>query len=105
MSSIGGAHEAGVANEMEQPVDHPSVYRVRVVGHPSPTWSTWFEGARLAPEPNGDTTLTIGPTDQAALHGLLARIRDMGLPLVSVLADPSDGDQEPAPPVTPKHSS
>ena len=105
MSSIGGAHEAGVANEMEQPVDHPSVYRVRVVGHPSPTWSTWFEGARLAPEPNGDTTLTIGPTDQAALHGLLARIRDMGLPLVSVLADPSDADQEPAPPVTPKHSS
>lgn len=86
-------------------MDHPSTYRVRVTGHPSPSWAIWFEGARLAPEPNGDTTLTIGPTDQAALHGVLGRIRDMGLPLVSVLADPSDADQEPAPPVTPKQSS
>jgi hypothetical protein len=90
---------------MEQPMDHPSVYRVRVTGHPSPSWATWFEGASLAPEPNDETTLTIGPVDQAALHGLLARIRDMGLPLVSVLADPPDADQDPAPPVTPEHSS
>ena len=86
-------------------MDHPSVYQVRVTGHPSPSWAIWFEGARLAPEPNGDTTLTIGPTDQAALHGLLARIRDTGLPLVSVLADPPDPDQQAAPPVTPKPSS
>ena len=86
-------------------MDHPSVYRVRVTGHPSPSWATWFEGASLAPEPNGDTTLTIGPSDQAALHGLLARIRDLGLPLVSVLADPPDTDQDSAPPVTPKQSS
>ncbi len=86
-------------------MDHRSVYRVRVTGHPSPSWATWFEGARLAPEPNGDTTLTIGPTDQAALHGLLARVRDLGLPLVSVLADPPDADQEPAPAVTAQHSS
>ena len=95
----------GVADEMEQPMDHPSVYRVRVMGHPSPIWAIWFEGASLVPEPNDETTLTIGPADQAALHGLLGRIRDMGLPLVSVLADPSDADHEPAPAVTPKHSS
>ena len=86
-------------------MDHPSVYRVRVVGHPSPSWAIWFDGARLVPEPNDETTLTIGPTDQAALHGLLARIRDMGLPLVSVLADLPDADQEPVRPATPKHSS
>jgi hypothetical protein len=86
-------------------MDHPCTYRVRVTGHPSPSWAIWFEGARLAPESNGDTTLTIGPTDQAALHGVPGRIRDMGLPLVSVLADPPDADQEPALPATPEHSS
>ena len=86
-------------------MDHPSVYRVRVTGHPSPSWAIWFEGARLAPEPIGDTSLTIGPTDQAALHGLLARIRDMGLPLVSVLTDPPVADQQSVPSVTPRHSS
>ena len=86
-------------------MDHPSVYRVRVMGHPSPSWAIWFEGASLVPEPNDETTLTIGPTDQAALHGLLARIRDMGLPLVSVLTDPPVADQQSVPPVTPRHSS
>jgi hypothetical protein len=90
---------------MEQLMDHPTVYRVRVTGHPSPSWAIWFEGACIAPEPDGDTTLTIRPADQAALHGLLARIRDLGLPLVSVQADTPDAGQEPAPPVTLQHPS
>ncbi len=59
-------------------------YRIRLGASPSPSWAIWFEGATLAVEPDGDTTLEILVADQAALHGLLARVRDLGLPLVSL---------------------
>jgi hypothetical protein len=62
----------------------PVVYQIRIKGHLGPQWSDWFEGLTLTQESNGDTLL-IGPVvDQAALHGLLRKVRDLGMPLISV---------------------
>lgn len=62
----------------------PTIYEVRVAGHLSPQWADWFEGFSITLEDNGDTVLTGAVTDQAMLHGLLKRVRDLGLSLVSV---------------------
>jgi hypothetical protein len=62
----------------------PGLYEIRVKGHLDSRWRLWFDGMGLTHESDG-TTLLQGPVvDQAALHGLLQRIRDTGLPLVSV---------------------
>ena len=61
----------------------PMVYQIRIKGHLDPLWNEWFEGLTLTLEDNGDTLLTGSVVDQAALHGLLKKIRDLGLPLVS----------------------
>jgi hypothetical protein len=61
-----------------------TVYEIRVAGHLSPQWADWFEGLTITLEDNGDTLLTGPVIDQAALHGLLKRVRDLGLSLVSV---------------------
>ena len=66
------------------------VYEIRVQGELTPRWSCWFAG--LSVETGDGETLIVGPVDdQAALHGLLARIRDLGLPLLAVrtLDDPA----------------
>ena len=61
-----------------------SWYEIRLQGHLDSRWSAWFDGMELVTRDDG-TTVVRGPvTDQAALHGLLARLRDLGLPLVSV---------------------
>ena len=61
----------------------PTTYQVRITGRLGPDWADWFEG--LAVTADGGDTLITGPVaDQAALHGLLRRVRDLGLPLVSV---------------------
>jgi hypothetical protein len=60
------------------------VYQIRVRGHISATWSDWFEGLRITNADNGEAFLTGPVQDQTALHGLLARVRDLGLPLISV---------------------
>ena len=59
------------------------VYQIRIKGHLGPGWSDWFEGLAIHLEENGDTLLT-GPADQAALHGFLRKVRDLGMPLISV---------------------
>ena len=60
-------------------------YEIRVQGHLDTRWADWFEGLCLTHQSDG-TTLLQGPVaDQAALHGLLAKVRDLGLPLVAVL--------------------
>lgn len=59
-------------------------YEIRLQGRLDKRWSTWFDDMLLTPDTDG-TTVLYGPvTDQAALHGLLARLRDLGLPLISV---------------------
>ena len=63
---------------------HPTGYEIRVAGHLPPQWADWFEGLAISLEENGDTLLTGPALDQAALHGLLKKVRDLGLSLVSV---------------------
>jgi hypothetical protein len=60
------------------------VYEIRIKGHLGPQWANWFEGLTITLEDNGNTLLTGPVSDQAALHGLLKKVRDLGLPLVSV---------------------
>lgn len=60
------------------------VYQIRVKGHLDNSWSEWFEDFSLTHEEDGTTVLTGPVADQPALHGLLVRVRDLGLPLVSV---------------------
>ena len=61
------------------------VYQIRVNGHLGSQWTDWFEGLTITLEENGDTLLTGPVVDQAALHGLLRRVRDLGMPLLSVV--------------------
>jgi hypothetical protein len=59
-------------------------YELRVTGHLDPHWAAWFAGLRLTHEDDGTTALRGAVADQAQLHGLLARVRDLGLELVAV---------------------
>ena len=62
-----------------------AVYQIRVKGHLGRHWADWFEGLTITLEANGDSLLTGSVVDQAALHGVLSKVRDLGLPLVSVI--------------------
>lgn len=64
----------------------PARYELRVGGHLDDHWSAWFGGSTLTRERNGTTTMRGPVVDQAALHGLLDRIRDLGVTLISVQA-------------------
>jgi hypothetical protein len=64
--------------------DEPARYELRVGGVLDPGWSAWFEGLRVSSDQAGQTVIAGPVADQAALHGLLAKIRDLGLPLLSV---------------------
>jgi hypothetical protein len=66
---------------METP---PVIYEIRVAGHLSPHWMNWFEGLTVTLEENGNTLLSGPVADQAALYGLLKKLRDTGLTLVAV---------------------
>jgi hypothetical protein len=61
----------------------PKFYQIRIKGHLGPEWTNWFEGLTITFGKDGDTLLTGSVVDQSALHGLLKKIRDLGLPLVS----------------------
>jgi hypothetical protein len=62
----------------------PMVYQIRIKGHLGGEWSDWFEGLTITLDDNGETLLTGPVVDQAALHGLLRKVRDLGMPLLSV---------------------
>ena len=65
-------------------LSQPVVYQIRPKGHLGSQWTDWFGGLTLTLEEDGDTLLTGPVIDQAALFGLLKKVRDLGLPLVSV---------------------
>ena len=62
----------------------PGLYEIRLKGHLNAQWAEWFESLTLKLEDNGDTLLTGQVVDQAALYGLLRKVRDLGVPLLSV---------------------
>jgi len=67
-------------------LDPPAeVYQIRVRGHLGSQWTDWFGGLTVTLEENGETLLSGPVVDQAALHGLLRKVRDLGMPLVSVV--------------------
>jgi hypothetical protein len=71
----------------------PMVYQIRIKGHLGQRWMGWFEGLTITLEEDGDTLLTGAVIDQAALHGYLKKVRDLGMPLLSVNSvAPSRGD-------------
>jgi len=62
----------------------PIVYQIKIKGHLGRHWTDWFGGLTITLEEDGDTLLTGPVVDQAALHGLLKKVRDLGMPLISV---------------------
>jgi hypothetical protein len=64
--------------------DQPTSYQIRIKGHLGQQWTDWFEGLTITLEEEGETLLTGQVIDQAALHGLLKKVRDLGMPLLSV---------------------
>ena len=85
-----------VMSNESNPIIEPSqplVYEIRIKGHLDKQWTEWFDGLTITLEDNGDTLLTGHVVDQAALHGLLRKVRDLGMPLLSVDSvkpDPED---------------
>ena len=75
----------------------PGRYEIRVQGRLEARWAAWFDGMTLSPQSDGTTTIHGPVLDQAALHGMLRRLRDVGLPLVSVAHVPA-----PVRPTTPE---
>jgi hypothetical protein len=72
----------------------PTIYQIRIKGHLDSQWSDWFIGMTITLAEGGDTLITGPVVDQAALHGLLKKVRDLGLPLVSVCpVEPGQVDQ------------
>jgi hypothetical protein len=76
-----------MSNKPANPPDplQPTVYQIRIKGHLDRQWTDWFGGLTITLEEDGDTILTGPVIDQAALHGLLKKVRDLGMPLVSVV--------------------
>jgi hypothetical protein len=74
--------------------DQPSIYQIRVKGRLNHEWSDWFGGMTIKPDEEGNTLITGEVIDDAALHGLLKKVRDSGLRLLSVnQIDPSHGTE------------
>jgi hypothetical protein len=77
-------HASTEDHKGQEPHGEPGLYEIRIKGHLDDRWAARFEGLSLTREANGDTLL-VGPVvDQSALYGLLRRVRDLGMPLISV---------------------
>ena len=84
-----------MSNEINPIIEpgQPVVYQIRIKGHLDHQWADWFDGLTIMLNNNGDTLLTGPVVDQAALHGLLRKVRDLGMPLLSVdSVKPDPGD-------------
>jgi hypothetical protein len=75
-----------MSNELNSEIDpgQPLVYQIRIKGHLGREWTDWFGGLTIRLTDNGETLLTGPVVDQAALYGLLRKVRDLGVPLLSV---------------------
>jgi hypothetical protein len=75
-----------MSNELEPKTNasQPVIYQIRLKGHLNSQWTDWFDNLTITLEDDGDTLLTGPVIDQAALHGLLKKVRDLGMPLISV---------------------
>ncbi len=75
-----------MSNELKPQNDpaQPVIYQIRLKGHLDARWADWFEGLSITLEEDGNTLLTGPVVDQAALHGLLKKVRDLGMQLISV---------------------
>jgi len=75
-----------MSNDPKQKIDpgQSMIYQIRIEGHLDVQWTNWFSGMNITLKENGDTLLTGPVIDQAALFGLLKKVRDLGMPLVSV---------------------
>ena len=86
--------------------DNPGRYEIRLKGHLGSRWTAWFDGLTLTHDSDGTTVIHGLVADQAALHGLLQKVRDLGLPLVSVTQVPTRRpDQPECPPTSPGNSA
>jgi hypothetical protein len=76
-----------MANDLDPKPDsgEPMGYQIRIKGHLGPEWADWFGGLAITLEDNGDTLLTGPVVDQAALHALLRKVRDLGMTLISAV--------------------
>ena len=87
-------------SEMSSGDDHgPGRYEIRLTGHLQPRWTSWFDDMTVITQDDGTTVLRGTVVDQAALHGLLHKVRDIGLPLLSVVR--ITADESPAAPAYP----
>ena len=77
----------------DTPTSNAKIYEIRLKGHLEARWVKWFDGLAIKLEDNGDTLLTGPVVDQAALHGLLKKVRDLGLPLLSVNSVEPDAEE------------
>lgn len=86
VSMTGKKRSKRMSNELELTTapDQAPIYQIKIEGHLSPQWTDWFEGLTITPEDSGNTLLTGPVIDQAALYGLLRKMRDLGMPLLSV---------------------
>ena len=84
-----------MSNELEpkETLTQPMIYQIRLKGHLGQQWSTWFEGLGVTLQDNGETLLEGLVVDQAALHGLLRKVRDLGLPLLAVTCNETHPDR------------
>jgi hypothetical protein len=92
----GHSRDRVMSNEINPTTDpgQPPIYQIRIKGHLGRHWADWFEGLTITLEDNGETLLTGSLVDQAALHGVLKKVRDLGMPLVSVNRVRSGGAPE-----------
>ena len=86
IGATGHTKESAMAARPNPATDpsQPPVYQIRVKGRLGRRWTDWFAGVTITPADNGDTLLTGPVVDQAALHGLLKKVRDLGMTLLSV---------------------
>jgi hypothetical protein len=73
------------AEEAKEERNQPELYEIRIKGHLDDKWADWFDGMSMTRTDNGETLLQGPVSDQAALYGLLRKVRDLGLPLLSVV--------------------